>query len=141
MRFVIVFSVALIALFFVVAVLSTAVFLNVSKIAANERETARNSRVAAFRICERGNLTRAEIHATIRQALGLEALAQRQQRLPISDCSPNSEGSAAVRLVPDEQTAYLNFYLAHNGVPPRVVEGHVTNEPLRPNEYQLEPEP
>lgn len=139
-RFVVVVAVCLIGLFTVLAVVSVAVFNNVQKINATEKSDLADTRAAAFRLCERGNLTRAEIHATISDALGQKALIVRQQRLPLNDCWPNFTGKTARRLSDEEQDAYRLFYVAHNGLPPKIVKGHITDVPLKPEQYQIDPD-
>lgn len=110
---------------------------NTSRIAALQKKDTETARNVAFRSCERGNLTRADIQNVLYEAYkprGTAAanriLAEQQRILPIVDCTPNLVGRPAVRLERKEQTKYREFFVDTGGLPPLVRAGRVLNRPV-----------
>lgn len=109
---------------------------NANRIRAVERKDARLSRRAAFRICERGNLTRAELHAAYQtpppfisveamrtepflvallravNANSVKSLNRVQKLNPILNCSPNLNGESAKPYSRKRQEAFVRDYVA-----------------------------
>jgi hypothetical protein len=102
------------------------VAINTKDIEHSEKNDIFLARAADYRLCERQNKSFAEIHLTIRIALGMAALRERERRIPILSCVPNLVGARAYPLTVPQQRLYVDFYRSHNGQVPVVVDGKVT---------------
>lgn len=98
------------------------------KLKEKEGTDIETAREASYRICERGNLTRAEILFTVSKYETENLNMQRAERLPIVDCTPNLDGHAAHALPLDEQKKYIDFYVTNKGIPPIIKDNKIISK-------------
>lgn len=96
----------------------------IGKLQAVDRVTARQLNYGS---CQRANLTRAEIHQTLKEAIGLKALRLRQARIPIVDCAPLLKGRSTFALPIKEQEQFVAYFVRCEKIPP-IKQGKVDVE-------------
>lgn len=125
------------AIYYAVQTNQSDINANNARLAKLERRNVGLLRHAAFRICARGDLVRAEVHSAYQQKVppadpqlsanepilafllqGAErnrevSLKRVRRNLPILDCRPNLRGEAAVPLPRERQALYVERYLAN----------------------------